>query len=357
MVTMTQVAKRANVSLATVSYVLNKRGEEARIGLETRERVLEAAGELGYRRNALLDAVRAKHNKMLGFLVHRPENEAVARMLAGALDEAEAHGYTIKVLRLRDHQVHAGIIEKCLELRLAGVMVLYLRGATLEKLHAEMQKFGIPVAVLDTPKDANEGEVQVSSDDGQAMQLAVEHLKKLGHTRIAWYSPDQYTPEGAFLNSFTGRSAAFLAAMKKAKLPVAPQWNLSGLGPQESEPRLMELLLRRKRGELGAPTAYVAALDGLGLQIVQLARSAGVAVPDDISIISYGDLSLAHWSLPPLTTVSQPFHEIGQISVQRLLSRLNEESQVRSNSTVPAAVELLPSRLVERASCAPCRNV
>lgn len=146
---MRDIAEKAGVSRPTVSYVLNERREGVFVGEETRRRVLEAARELGYRRNELARAMVTGRNRMLGFLAALPEAEATARMMAGALDEADAHNYTLKVLRLSGRTLEDAVIERCVELRLAGVLAIYLDAESLERLHIEMSRHCIPVAVLE----------------------------------------------------------------------------------------------------------------------------------------------------------------------------------------------------------------
>lgn len=147
MPTMSDVARHAGVSATTVSFVLN--GKEANFAIPeiTRDRVLSAARAIGYRRNELAHAAITGKNRVLGFLVHKPENESAARILSGALAQDEEAGYTIKVLRLADKEtLDRATIERCFELRLAGVMVLYRSDGLLEILHAEMSKGQVPVA-------------------------------------------------------------------------------------------------------------------------------------------------------------------------------------------------------------------
>jgi LacI family transcriptional regulator len=99
MVTLGDVAKKANVSLSTVSYVLNDRHTAVRISDSTRERVLSAAGELGYHRNAIARAMVDGHNRVLGFLRHHSAREEMTYKLEGVLDEAGRAGYAVRSFR------------------------------------------------------------------------------------------------------------------------------------------------------------------------------------------------------------------------------------------------------------------
>src|SRR4051794_17449207 len=104
MKSMRDVAELARVSPTTVSYVLGGRQPaNGAISEETKRKVLEAARELGYRKNTLVQAVVKGHNASLGFVVQRPEAEFKARVLSGVLDVAETAGYEVQILRLKDN--------------------------------------------------------------------------------------------------------------------------------------------------------------------------------------------------------------------------------------------------------------
>src|SRR4051812_23811338 len=115
MKTMRDVAQRAGVSSTTVSLVLNGRQPGGgSIPAETQQRVLEAARELGYRRNALAQAVISGHNRALGFLAGGIEYEFIARVLGGALEEAGSADYAVQLLRLQSNSLDRQAIERCL---------------------------------------------------------------------------------------------------------------------------------------------------------------------------------------------------------------------------------------------------
>jgi len=172
--------------LSHYPFVLNDRRKGVWIEEETRERVLRAAAELGYRRNEMARAMVTGATRTIGFITDFPGSEHVARMLEGALDEADTQGYEIKVLRPRsDEEFNRRLIERCVELRLAGVVVLYIEGQTLERLHNELNRYGIPMALLDDNHDRPWG-TPVVADYGQGIKLAVQHLAALEHSRITF---------------------------------------------------------------------------------------------------------------------------------------------------------------------------
>lgn len=123
MKTMADVAKKVGVARSTVSHVLGEsRSEDVRIPEVTRQRVLDAAHELGYRPNALARSVISGKSRMIGYLVDDPHYEPYWHTLAGALAEAELEGFTVKVLSITP-ETFAKRIRQCVELRLGGLIV------------------------------------------------------------------------------------------------------------------------------------------------------------------------------------------------------------------------------------------
>lgn len=329
---MMDIASKAGVSRATVSLVLNQRHLDLRISEETRQRILSIASELGYHPNELARAVVSGKNRMLGFLVHHAEAEATARMLAGALDAADAHGYSLKVLRLKHRQVDRPTIERCVELRLAAVMAIYLDAQSLSALHIELNRYAMPIAILEDA--APSWGFGVISDDEQAMSLAIAHLLAFGHRRIGLIT----------LNQGTGpaREKAFRAAMRA-----------SGLAPKsivrcDAERQDIEAAVHKLLAKTPVPTAIIGATDPIAMAVMRVARRRQVRVPEDLSVIGYGNLEMAEHADPRLSSIALPFFEIGAHAVRLLIERV----EAASAEARPSAPLLLPASLKLRDSTA-----
>src|SRR5688572_27581316 len=131
MITITDIAAKAGVSRATVSYVLNEHNTSVRISDATRQRVLEAAEVLGYRRNELARAMITGKNRMLGFWVMHANREPVVRVLSGAMKEADESGYFIQMLGFENSTLDHRIVERCIEWRLAGIIAIHAPSVTV----------------------------------------------------------------------------------------------------------------------------------------------------------------------------------------------------------------------------------
>lgn len=345
MVTMDEVASKVGVSRATVSFVLNGRRSGPEIGEETKRRVLQAAQELGYRRNEIARSMKSGKTRVVGFIVPDPAWEWVARMLGGAIDEADEQGYFVKVLRSPDGQGarRRPLAEQCAELRLAGAIVLYMQGEPLEKLRAELERQATPLVLLDDHRVESWG-APVITDYAQGMRQAVAHLAVLGHRRIGFVSGAPGEP------SSVAREDGFRRAMAEAGLA----FNDADLVRGNFETQTTLELTRALLAQSARPTAIVAATDPLAATVLRAARQSGLGVPEDLSVVGFGDLSLAAHCDPPLTTVSQPFYQMGRAAMRRLLHSLAQDDGSGA-ATIPTflrEIERVPTELIVRESTA-----
>jgi DNA-binding LacI/PurR family transcriptional regulator len=340
MKTMRDVAVRANVSATTVSVVLNGRQPlNGGISEETRQRVFEAAKELGYRRNAVVQAVISGNTRTLGFLARGVEQEFMARVTAGVLDETEAAGYSLQTLRLPDHNLSRSVVDKCLEMRLAGIITVDLDQEALDHLLGEMRPLNVPVAFLDTSYNRDWG-IHVATDDAMGCRQVLRHLTELGHRRIG------------FIGGEPGRGMAevrekeYRSAMAEFGLDIPEgyvqcgHWHLL-----ESQRAATEML-----GLANRPTAIFCANDGMALGVQRAGRRLGLEMPRDLSVVGFSDSTAASLGDPFLTTVSQPVAEMGRIAARLVVARLTQPE------TTSAQEVLLPTQLVVRESTAPPPN-
>jgi LacI family transcriptional regulator len=341
MVTMADIAVRAGVSRATVSLVLNEKHAIVGIAEETRQRVLKAASELNYRPNEIARAMVTGRNPVVGFLVRESQREVPTRILAGALAEAEKRGYSVKVIRAEGEFDHR-IIERCAEMRLAGIIALYIYGEPLEYLHHEMARYATPVAVVDSSFPPSRG-IRVISDDRDGARQVMEHLAGLGHRRIAFISGAPGSGAAAEREEGYRSALAALGIPTPADYLVHGNWNI---------PRIEEQTRFLLDHPAGRPTAVFCADDRTALIAARTARTAGFRVPEDLSLVGFADLEMAEYGDPPMTTVAQPFPEMGAAAVRHLLEWTEEHHRSRQSAAPPVEVSL-PTRLVVRASTAP----
>ena len=357
MASMQDIAVRAGVSRAAVSFVLNERQRaNGTISEETRQRILEAAAALDYRRNELARAVVTGQNRMLGFVTALPAADAVMRMLVGAIEEAETQGFTIKVMHLRNERViDQASITRCQELRLAGVVALYLAPAALDYLRHEMAAFGIPVAVADDQVPQAVG-LQVVTDYGMGMGQVVAHLVGEGHRRIAFLGARSGQGEGAW--GAQARVAGFRAAMRRYGLTVKARDIIRSPWETGAVEAAVTTWLRTQMQTRPRPTALVTATDPLALIACRAARARGLRLPHELSVVGFGNLTMAECGDPSLTTVEQPFGAIGATTVRHLIERsagINANLKQKDFTDEMNLIQL-PTQLVARSSTMPPGN-
>lgn len=340
MVTITDVAAKAGVSRATVSYVLNDNETAVRISAQTRQRVMESAAELGYRRNALAHAVTTGKSKMLGFWVMQSNREPVVRVLAGAMKEADANGYFIKMLGFDNDSSPDNVVQQCIEWRISGLIAIHAPDVLLERVHPQFKRAHIPAIIVDSQQPPL-GSLHIASDSADGIKKIIEFLIGQGHQNIAFIAGSDEKNDKVSLR----RETAYREAMQNANLEQFIQvrygfWNYESTEPTETATR--ELWQSANR-----PSAIACVSDHTAMAAIRTAAQIGVKVPDELSVTGFDDVSVAALYNPPLTTVSQDFEAMGRRAVRALL-------RGEGNGKNPSyEEELLPTQLVVRNSTAP----
>ncbi len=333
---MSDIAQRAGVSRPTVSIILNDRHETVGIAAETRERVLLAAKELGYRRNALARAVKTGRSQTLGFVAGDADLEYSSAAFSGILDSADDKNYTVKRFRLYDRPEDEAIIERCSEHRLDGVIVNDTGLArNVELIRREFGGRGVPVVWLD-PKGPQDWGVQVRPNDEDGTVEAVRHLVSLGHKRIAFVAGIEGVGTG--VPRFKGFKRGMEEAGLSTDLVRWTQWknDLINRAPED----LLE--------QPSPPTAFLCGNDPIALIFLRILRRKGYRVPEDISVVGFGDLARVHLSDPSLSTVRVPYQAMGRTAVTELLALIDNPELAQEHKEV-----LFETNLIVRESSGP----
>lgn len=335
MVTLSDVAARAGVSVSAVSRVLRD-APSTRVGAETRQRIQDAARELGYRPNFAARALKSARTNVIGLVVPVVTNAIFSEILRGAEEEAQSHGYLVFVART-EGMIDGGeeTIPRLIgEGRLDGVLLQVGDAMRPEDLHIFLNG-SLPLVVMNSVHPGHAGSVIL--DDARGMRMATEHLIGLGHTRIGLV--------GGLPRSDSGRrrEEGFRGAMADADLPV-PEHYVTRLG---YEPRQGGAALGALAGLAEPPTAIVVANVNAAHGALMEARRMGLSVPHDLSIAAMHDAWTAENAWPPLTTVRMPLVEFGRQAARDLLERIETGALVDRVVTDP------PPELIVRESTAP----
>ncbi len=315
MATIRDVAKECGVSVTTVSFVLNNSPRP--VSAETRRRVTEIARRMNYHPNAMARGLVQRRMNSLGVLFAQVEASIVTNayatgILEGVFKEAVARGYDIH-LYTRPWESAEISAPRFRNNQTDGTMII-VPGIDSDMVTG-LRQFGIPIVVVSSPTSIA-GVSYVDIDNVQGAKLAAHHLLSLGHTRIAHVmgAPDQH--------SVFERRDAFVNTLEHAGCPVRPEYlvgdSFFGEDVIETARRLLSLP--------EPPTAVFATNDAIALDIMQVAREKGIAVPVDLSVIGFDNSSQAPNANPPLTTIHHPLAEIGRKATQLLLARIENEA-------------------------------
>jgi DNA-binding LacI/PurR family transcriptional regulator len=331
--TIDDVARRAGVSKGAVSLALNERPG---VSDDTRRRILAAADELGWRPSARARALSESRALAVGLVLARPPSQLAsdpffAQLLAGVEAALAPKGYALVLSVVHEGGAEADTYRRLAEDgRIDGVLLTDVR--VDDPRYGLIANLGLEAVVVGL-RDASCPFPGVAVDERATIARAVDHLVRLGHTRIAHVSGPPKLVHAA------ERRRAWRDALAASGL--SPGRALSGGFTGEGGARATRQLLERA----DRPTAIVYGSDLMAIAGLSVARQLGLHVPDDLSVVGFDDIPLAEHLAPPLTTIRQDPIAAGRAAARLLLARLRGEAAV-----TPA---LPPPFLVVRESTGP----
>jgi DNA-binding LacI/PurR family transcriptional regulator len=340
--TIADVARRARVSVSTISNVLN--GRIDRMGQDTLQRVQAAIAALDYRPNRAAQQLKTGQTPMLGLLVPSIANPMygyIAREIETSAQERYGHRVVLgNTYRNKDKET--GFFEDLLAHGVRGVIVI---SSLVDERHFESAvQRGLVMVSYDrraTPGAASAID-HVSVDNFEAARLAASHLLGLGHQRLAFVTAAGQTMSRS--EKMKGFFAAAEGAGLRKEARVIDGSTQSAYGDSEMAD-VGRLLAARIAAEPKRPTGLVAVNDMLAFGLLAGFREAGLAVPGDVSVIGMDGLFLSALTSPALTTVQLPVPAMARTIVERVIGRL-------ADATIAPAEFLFKPSLVERESVA-----
>jgi LacI family transcriptional regulator len=340
-VTIKHVAADAGVSLQTVSRVINK---EPSVRPEMQERVQESIDRLGYvpsiaaqrmsgSRSYLILAINDRERTIADWRA-RQGTDWVDQMLLGGMLKCAEHGYRMIFELVDTHDDH---VERELA---AAIAALQPDGIILTPPHSDNPRIvdflgdqNIPFVRIGS-REAGPG-IALTMDDTRMAGLATRHLIEHGHERIGFIAG---SPE---YRLSARRVAGWRTAMDEAGLPTGGLL-AGGDFSYASGERAAAALLDASR----PPTAIIASNDQMALATLEAARARGIAVPGGLSLVSFDNTPLVHFTQPPLTAVDQPIAETVSCAVDLII-------RAQKGEDLPDGVTTVQGSLAERASVAP----
>jgi len=324
--TITDVAKRAGVSKKTVSRVLNA---EPHVRQTTLEKVNKAINELGFKRSPFGLSLARKRSYLLGLIYDNPSLNFVMHLQTGILRACKTQNMALCL-----HQCSyksPNLVDEVAQL-IANTMVdgLILPAPVCDdqSLIDMLKSQGIHYVCI-SPKDTDH-QLSVSVNNEQAAFNLTEYLINMGHRDICFIKghPD--------LASSAARAAGFERAMKKHDLKLEDTSIIRGMNNFDSGRAAVKQLLERP----ARPTAIFANNDDMASGVMYETRAHSIDIPKDISIVGFDDSPISQQLWPRLTTVSQPYTEIGRMAASMLIDQSNgkllntESAELQSNRVV-----------------------
>lgn len=349
-VTIYDVAARADVSIKTVSRVMNN---EPNVRPQMRERVLEAASALGYAPNLSARSLAGSRSFVIAVFADaaltldhwRSErgSDYLQRIQLGATVETREAGYHLLV-ELIDHdgpRIRQEVGALLAALKPDGV-ILTPPSCDNEVVLELLDKSGTPYVRLGPEKPEGLGP-RVHMDDVAAAREMTEHLVDLGHERIGFITGDKR------YGASQARREGYLAAMKARGLKVEEAWIGQGDFTFDSGHEAATALLALDP----RPTAIFASSDEMALGALAAVAEAELSAPGDISVAGFDDSPVSRLSRPQLTTIRQPLVEMSSLATRMLINGVARRSPAEHR---PPRDELLPFTLIQRTSTAPPRG-
>lgn len=308
--TLKDIAEKTGFAVSTVSRVLHDNSQKYKISKETRTKVLKAAKDSGYRVNALARGLRVKKTFEIGVIVpdiSNPFFSAVIKSLAGELHKS---GYNFIVYDSdEDIAIERSAIKSLLEKRVDGLVI-----ASVGQDYSHIQKIRdaeIPFVMVDRCFDKLDVD-SVSVDNVKGSTLAVNHLIKEGHSRIAFI---QGLP-GTYANET--RLQGYKSALNNAGIAVDERLIVGDDFRSLNGYLETKLLLKLSN----PPTAIFTAGDLIALGALEACRDNNIIIPDDISLVTFDDPVFASYLSPALSAVEQPIAKMAEMAIALLYRRM-----------------------------------
>ncbi len=296
-VTLKDVARAADVSLASASYALNGTGS---LGEAVRAHILKVADDLGYRRNLSARAMRTGKTGAIGVVVPDFSSPFFTALVQFVMKRARQAGYCVFVSDTENSEsLEQEAFRRMIDRGVDGVVWFPIRD--VNTVEAESRR--VPTLLIDR---SIAGLASIRADYDGGGRRAAEHLVAKGHTRIGIVSGPMDVA------SMRARIDGAVAALGDRLV-----FNVASSFSMELEPSVLEAIVSRRA------TAIFVGTDLIAMGIIRAAQAAGLSVPGDLAVIGFGDMPWAQMANPPLSTIEMPLEDMANAAVDALLQRID----------------------------------
>ncbi|MDR6984971.1 LacI family transcriptional regulator [Rheinheimera pacifica] len=314
MATIYQVSELAGVSLATVSRVMNN---NARVSENTRNKVLAAMEQLGYRPNSIAQSLASNRSNSVGILVSELHGPFYGEMLSGIENECRAAGKHVIIAAGHSEEASEKDGIEFLISRSCDALILHVEAVSDEYL-IKLANGNMPIVLINRfiPQLADNC---ISLDNELGGYLATKQLLQQGHTQLAYMAGPMWKSDAK------DRYHGHLRAMAEHGLSFNPALLAEGDFQDSSGSACMQQLLAK-----GLPfSALVCANDEMAAGAMEVARAHGLNVPQDLSIVGFDNLILARYIYPKLTTIDYPIGEMGRMAARWVLKNIYQQQALQ----------------------------
>jgi LacI family transcriptional regulator len=333
MVRLKDIAVRAGVSVMTVSKVLRDAPD---ISAATKARIRSLAQEMGYVPDSLAQGLRTRTTRTFGLIIPTVTNPFFARAILAIEEQAHELDYELILSHhLNDAGREENVIRRLLSRRVDGLIISPVyRLSPNAPIYEELRGGGTPVVILGQRAPFCAGFPGVESEDIQGSAAATKHLLELGHRRIAFFAGPSAAPWAQ------ERLEGYKRMLREAQIDPDESLIFNAGGTiEEGEKAALQML-----NEGVNATAIQSSNDMAAVGAAQLLMKQGLGIPQDFSIVGFGNILLSEYFAVPLTTVRQPKFRLGTAAVEIMRKLLRRE---------PAESKRLPTDLLIRSSTGP----
>ena len=303
--TIKDIAAAAGVNHCVVSHVLRNDSYAAKVRPETRQRIMELARKMGYRRNTLASAVRTGQVNTIAVILNFDALQNIppaSQIISGIMMETAVRKYSVKIF---SESELTKAFQTIVEHRIGKVISVSVDHAVREKTAELAEKYGLDLVYA--YERGHRNFPSVNTDNVEMTSRAVHFLAENGHKRIGLLC----SPHALFFQ--TERHEGFLKGMKECGLKAEPRWIVCSENPDEALDPLLEKPAEQR------PSAFVAVVDADAVRALNRAWKRGLRIPEEFSVIGIGDTESSRLAVVPVTTFRESLQDTGRLLVRMVL--------------------------------------
>jgi LacI family transcriptional regulator len=321
------IAKRAGVSIGTVSNVVN---ESAKVSEELRRRVLNAMDELGWQPNELARGLRKASSSIIGMIIPDITNPFFPAVVRGAEDVASKHGHRILLCNTDNHAKKE--MDSFSDLRSFNPAGFLIIPSSESRIERAIQSYRKPVVFVDRSPSGWKGDA-VTADNQEGAYLATMHLLESGHREVAIITGSLKSTNGR------ARLLGFQRAVGQCRIKVPAEFQQQAQFTRESGYLAAKKLIQM----LPRPTAIFASNDLIAAGTLRAIKEAGLSCPEDLSVVGFDNLDFTDLTDPELTSIYQPGYQMGSQAAHLLLERIMKPEREASQIVLPTELRIRAS--------------